>query len=73
MALQGIMSRRISNVEENPKIFTIEKSRLHKSFLLAKAINTANEGETIILSIYRPTNRFDGTVCIEVLLRFEIA
>ena len=35
-------------MEENPKIFTIERSRLHKSFCLAKAINTAIEGETII-------------------------
>ena len=49
-------------MEENSKIFMIERFRLHKSCWLVKVINTATEGEALIWSRY--INYFDGTVCI---------
>ena len=55
-------------MDENPKIFMIERFRLQKSCWLVKVINTANGGEALILSMY--TNYFDGTVCIEVCFTF---
>ena len=37
-------------MEENPKIFMIERFRLQKSCWLVKVINTATGGEALILS-----------------------
>ena len=59
-------------MEDNPKIFMIERFRLQKSCWLVKVINTATGDEALILSMY--TNCFDGTVCIgESVLHFEKA
>ena len=59
-------------MEDNPKIFMIERFRLQKSCWLVKVINTATGDEALILSMY--TNYFDGTVCIgESVLHFEKA
>ena len=49
-------------MEENPKIFMIERFRLQKSCWLVKVIDTATGGEALILQMY--TNYFDGAVCI---------
>ena len=55
-------------MDENPKIFMIERFRLQKSCWLVKVINTAYGGEALILSMY--TNYFNGTVCIGVCFTF---
>ena len=60
-------------MEENPKIFMIERFSLQKSCWLVIIVNTATGSEALILSMF--TNYFDyGTVCIgEPVLHFEIA
>ena len=39
-------------MEENHKIFMIERFRLQKSYWLVKVTNTATGGEAIVLSMY---------------------
>ena len=59
-------------MEENSKIFMIERFSLQKSCLLVKIVNTATGSEALILSMF--TNYFDGIVCIgEPVLHFEKA